>query len=195
MSFYYAGQNAYMDHMQTASGGFLIFRDVNNYYNCGIARDAGSYKTVGLSFELGGLVDGTPPSTRSALLDSIMKFFGVNGPGVEENRYDVAQPLEFGIRSITPNPFKTSMRIAYSVGRPDRMMNTSNGTAQKVSINIYDVSGRVVKSFRLTPDALRATQICWDGKDDLGRFVPAGVYFIRLSCDDKHDETKVIYLK
>jgi hypothetical protein len=185
MSFTYAGENAYMDHMQTANGGFLIFRDANNYYNCGIARDAGNYKTVGLSFELGGLVDGTPPSTRSALLDSIMKFFGVNGPGVKEEGNLVTQPTEFGIRSVSPNPFKTSMRIAYCVGR----------NAQDVKLEIFDISGRSVKSFRLTPDALRATQICWDGKDELGRSVPAGVYFIQLSCDDKHDETKVIYLK
>jgi len=51
-----------------------------------------------------------------------------------------------------------------------------------VLLNIYDVTGRLVKSFsRLTPDALRPMLITWYGNDNQGRQVSCGVYFIRLA--------------
>lgn len=185
MNFNYTGENAYMDHLSPLNGGYSIFRDVNQYYNCGIARDAGTYKTVGISFELVGLVDGTPPSTRSALVDSIMKFFGVNNPGVEEEGSTFVPQGEFGIQKIMPNPFKNKVRVAYCVGH----------NAQEATLDIFDIAGRLVKSFRLTPDALRATQVTWDGRDDQNRIVPAGIYFIHLACDGISDIEKIILLK
>lgn len=193
MSFTYAGQNAYMDHMQIANGGFLIFRDANNYYNCGIARDAGTYKTVGLSFELGGLVDGTPPSTRSALLDSIMNFFGLNNPGLDEEGNLFAQPTEFGIQSVSPNPFRREVKIQYALSSKHY---AEGANSPGIALNIYDVSGRVVKSFSL-PSAysLRPTVISWSGYDDQNRLLPAGVYFVHLTCDHARDVEKIIFLK
>jgi len=80
MNFTYSGENSYMDHINATGTGFLIFHDGNNAYNCGVANDPGTYRTVGTSFELGLLNDATPPSTRTALLDSIMKFFGIAEP-------------------------------------------------------------------------------------------------------------------
>ena len=47
-------------------------------YVNGVAYDdgGGSYKTVGLSFEFGGLEEGISPSIKTDLADSIMGFFG-----------------------------------------------------------------------------------------------------------------------
>jgi hypothetical protein len=186
MAYDYTGENAYMDRLSPVNGGYIIFRDANNYYNCGIARDAGNYRTVGMSFELGGLVDGSPPSTRSALVDSIMKFFGVNGPGVEEeNSGPIIVRGDFGIQYITPNPFRNEARIAYSVGR----------NAQEALIEIYDVAGRLVKSFRLTHDVLLTTQITWNGRDDQNRVVGAGVYFVQLQYEGLTDVKKIILIQ
>lgn len=77
MHFAYAGENAYIDHIDPTGTGFLIFHDDNNLYNCGVANDAGTYRTVGTSFELGLLVDDTPPSTRSELMDRVIQWLGV----------------------------------------------------------------------------------------------------------------------
>ena len=78
MSFNYSGDNEYMDRLDPIATAFVVFANQTPSYNNGIAYDdgAGSYKTVGTSFEFGGLDDATPPSTKGDLADSIMSFFG-----------------------------------------------------------------------------------------------------------------------
>ncbi len=79
MVFPYSGDNAFIDRLSPLSTAFVIFENNSPVYTCGIAYDDGPnlYKTVGTSFEFGGLVDGVPPSTKVALAESIMVgFFG-----------------------------------------------------------------------------------------------------------------------
>jgi len=53
-----------------------------------------------------------------------------------------------------------------------------------VLLNIYDVTGRLVKNFSLpTSDFPLPTSIVWHGEDNKGRQVSCGVYFIRLVID------------
>jgi hypothetical protein len=69
----------------------------------------------------------------------------------------------------TPNPFKSSTRIAFSMER-----------AGRVKLQVFDVKGRLV---RVLIDEMREPRSyveAWDGKDDNGRSVAAGVYFYRL---------------
>jgi hypothetical protein len=81
MSFSYGGENSYMDHIDQMSGSQRVFvNPTDNGYH-GVAYNAGSYRTVGASFELGELSDGISPSIRAVLLDSIMRYFGIR-PGV-----------------------------------------------------------------------------------------------------------------
>ncbi len=82
MDFAYGGENSFIDLIDTMGTGFQIFHDGNDNYICGVANDPGTYRTVGTTFELGLLNDGDAPSTRAALLDSIMKFFGIGIPEV-----------------------------------------------------------------------------------------------------------------
>jgi subtilisin family serine protease len=77
MYFNYSGENNYIDHIDPTSGAFQIFRNVSPVYSCGVAYDQGNYRTVGTSFELGGLVDGSGISRRDTLIKRIMDFFGV----------------------------------------------------------------------------------------------------------------------
>ena len=82
MTFSYSptADNRYIDRLlpDTAAGAYTIFENQTPSYGTGIAYDdgGGSYKTVGVSFEFGGLEDGSSPSTRVDLADSIMSFFG-----------------------------------------------------------------------------------------------------------------------
>ena len=80
MSFIYGGENSWMDHIEaSANGADNIFRNVNPSYFCGVAYDNGNSRTVGTSFEFGGLQDGSFPSTKSHLAELIMDFFGISG--------------------------------------------------------------------------------------------------------------------
>jgi hypothetical protein len=82
MSFLYEGENDWMDHLAPIYPAVKIFNNPADNQGCGIAYDAGTYKTVGASFELAGLRDGNEPSTKAALIDSIMSFFEIAPHGL-----------------------------------------------------------------------------------------------------------------
>jgi flagellar hook assembly protein FlgD len=68
--------------------------------------------------------------------------------------------------------------------------------AESIELKIYDAAGRLVKDFsRLTLDALRPTQIIWDGTDQNDRKVPAGVYFVDFRAGDYKKTEKAILLR
>ena len=71
MYFTYTGTNNSMDHMIPTTGT-IIFKDQNDDYVCGVANIAAGYRTVGVSFEMGSLNNGSGVSTKAVLLDSIM---------------------------------------------------------------------------------------------------------------------------
>jgi len=183
MNFTYEGENMYMDRITATGTGFVILQDGDDNYDCGVANDAGTYRTVGTSFELGGLVDGSGVSTKAALLDSIMHFFDILPTGVEEiTKFDVVFPkLE-----LYPNPFSDKINIRYSIAQ----------SAKGTELKIYDATGRLVKDFsRFTPDASRSTFLSWDGKDDSGHKVSSGIYFVTLETEDFRDTKKVIVVE
>ena len=83
MSFSYAGENNYMDRISNITPAQLIFSNQSPSYGCAVAYDAGGYKTIGTSFEFGGLSDGTFPSTKKELMAKIIEYFGLNFVPVE----------------------------------------------------------------------------------------------------------------
>ncbi|MCX7995453.1 MAG: T9SS type A sorting domain-containing protein [candidate division WOR-3 bacterium] len=185
MYFSYSGENSYMDHISpSGTGAFLIFKDADNLYDCGVARDAGIYRTVGVSFELGSLVDGSGVSTRRALLDSILHFFGIYLVSVEENKQEGPKQISL---QVSPNPFRNKLDIRYTIH--------DTGLDEKALL-IIDVSGRVVKSFNpVSSIQNQVSSILWDGTDELGRRLPAGVYFVHLETDNQKYIEKVIKIE
>ena len=77
MTFSYSGENNYMDHLNAVAPAVVVFRNQSPDYGCAVAYDAGTYKTIGTSFEFGGLTDGTYPSTKKELMKKILEFFEV----------------------------------------------------------------------------------------------------------------------
>ena len=76
-----------------------------------------------------------------------------------------------------PNPFSSRAELDYRVVRPAR-----------VRIDVFDVRGTGVRSFHAATASAAGTWR-WDGTDDTGRRVPAGVYLIRVS-DGAVERTK-----
>jgi hypothetical protein len=77
MSFSYTGENNYIDQIEPYPPAYLVFQNGSPVYGTAVAYDAGTYRTVGASFEFGGLADGTSPSTKNELMHQIIDFFGV----------------------------------------------------------------------------------------------------------------------
>jgi hypothetical protein len=187
MYFDYIGENAYMDHLDPVGNGVRIFYDVDNYYGCAVACDANTYKTVGTSFELGFLQDGIAPSTREALLDSIMKFLGVAAPGIEEEHAFQDNHHQLLGCQVSPNPFSSELHLACAID-----------PAYNYSLRIYDASGRLVRdlsSYIKNNGSDTPAHVVWDAKDDKGHQAGAGVYFVHLENHEENLIKKIIFIK
>ena len=186
MRFNYSGEEISLDRIDAIFPGTSIFR--KNSSNDTIIGVAANNRTVGLSFELGGLTDTIPPSTKLVLIDSIMKYFGIPPAGIKETQiFETTNNLPSLV--IYPNPCRERTEIRFQM--PD-----TRGNKQEISLKIYDVTGRVVKSFNLASNLLPlASTISWDGIDDQSRKVSEGVYFVSFATSDYHKTEKVILIK
>ncbi len=83
-----------------------------------------------------------------------------------------------------PNPFTASSVLAFSLAVP-----------RSVRLELYDVSGRLVRT--LVDDELPAGAhtASWDGRADGGRECAAGVYFARLATEGEETTGKVVKLR
>jgi hypothetical protein len=183
MSYTYLGGNSYMDDISPLPGAKRIFTNPSDGAGCGVSNDGGVYRTVGLVFELGGLVDGTFPSTRANLVGKILMYFGL----VETAVWDCGDQRYGGtaVGQNYPNPFNPSTLISYQLAEDS-----------EVRLAIYEVSGRLVKTLVDEVKSAGSYGVTWNGLDDRGEKVASGVYFAVLS-DSRGNITsrKLITLK
>jgi hypothetical protein len=86
-----------------------------------------------------------------------------------------------------PNPFNPQTRITYTV---------PEGTGgAPVSLRIYDVAGRLVRTLVDTVQRPGIHVLGWDGTNERGSRVSSGVYFYRLRCRGEAQTKKMILLK
>ncbi len=83
-----------------------------------------------------------------------------------------------------PNPFNPSTAFRFSLAEPGR-----------VSLAIYDVSGRRVRQLMEGAMPIGEHEIVWDGRDDKGGRSASGVYFSRFSAGDVLADRKLVMLK
>lgn len=83
-----------------------------------------------------------------------------------------------------PNPFNPQTEVRFELAK-----------AGHVRIAVYDVSGRrvaVLVDEDLGPGPQSRT---WQGRDDMGRPLPSGAYYLRLETDGRLDHRKVLLLR
>jgi len=83
-----------------------------------------------------------------------------------------------------PNPFNNQTIIRYQL----------NG-AGHVSIKIFDILGRKIRSLIDVEKTVGYYQIVWDGRDDQRQFVGSGTYFYEMRVGDFMQKCKVLLLK
>ncbi|TPW17381.1 MAG: hypothetical protein FD129_409, partial [bacterium] len=94
-----------------------------------------------------------------------------------------AAPSAFRLVAL-PNPFQGAATIAFTLP-----------VAGDVDLSIYDLSGRRVRSLRQGRLDAGTQNIGWDGKDDDGRTMASGIYFVRLQSGVVRVQTKVVKLR
>jgi len=106
MAFNYSGHSSYMDRIWPDEGASTIFYNEAPAYVNGVAYDSGTYRTIGTSFEFGGLDDGVSPSTKAELMAAMMAFFSGSQPDATlemDASYD-AGTLDLAFTVGTPEP-------------------------------------------------------------------------------------------
>ncbi len=77
-----------------------------------------------------------------------------------------AKPM---LEACRPNPFRGHTQISYALP-----------TAGNVSLRVYDITGRTVRTLASGRQKAGFYSVSWDAKDSYGRHVPYGIYFYRL---------------
>ena len=94
----------------------------------------------------------------------------------------------FAMRT-SPNPFRATNSVSYN------LPNVSTGSASRILLAVYDVSGRRVATLVDGPQTPGIHQETWNGRDDRGLALPAGVYWYSLRIDEKVLNQRVILLR
>lgn len=86
-----------------------------------------------------------------------------------------------------PNPFNSNTVISFQV---------AEGTNPRgVTVNVYTILGERVASLQNVHFADDSGSVVWNGRDDSGEAVAAGVYLYRIGLSGDGETGKMIYLK
>jgi photosystem II stability/assembly factor-like uncharacterized protein len=87
----------------------------------------------------------------------------------------VSEPGADGLARLgnSPNPFKKTTNIRLTMSQP-----------ANVSLDVYDIAGRKVRSLKSGGIPAGTIDIVWDGRNDAGVRVASGTYFVRLQTED-----------
>ncbi|UCH84953.1 MAG: M6 family metalloprotease domain-containing protein, partial [Candidatus Latescibacterota bacterium] len=106
-------------------------------------------------------------------------------PSVVTGISDTAVPLAFSLHRSAPNPFNPSTVITYDVP-------PGGG---KVTIKVYDVTGRLVKTLVDEHKGTGRQTVKWFGNNERGEQVATGVYFCSMEAPGYQKTMKMTLLK
>jgi immune inhibitor A len=88
---------------------------------------------------------------------------------------------EFGIVAVRPNPTTTGTRVVFA------------SPSRSPGAGVFDITGRFIKSLPVArvPSSAGIFEAAWDGKNASGRAAAPGVYFVRITSDDKARTARV----
>ena len=92
--------------------------------------------------------------------------------------------LQAGIEFAGPNPTRGATRLDLALTRP-----------QEVSVQIFDVAGRLVHTLNEGTLEAGSHDLRWNGTDSSGMGVPAGVYFLKARSAEVDRTLRVVRLR
>jgi hypothetical protein len=185
------------------SGGFVVTwidsRDGN--YNIYAQRYNPDYSPYSVNYKVNNELEGLNPEQESpdVATNGTNIIFTWRDPKWQRG-YDIAakvvdwsftsidekEPVEISEMLLPnlPNPFINSTLIRYQIDNK-----------QKISIKIYDISGRLITTLLDGIVEPGIHKLHWNGQDNKNNKVAAGIYFCRLTAGNKFQSKKIIILK
>lgn len=122
--------------------------------------------------------DGIPGYFDNIVVEQLQPLTSVEdyiNPGVPQNLY---------LNQNYPNPFNPTTNISYQIS-----------TTGFVSLTVYDLLGRQIKTLVSGVQPNGNYTVNWNGKDELGNSVPSGVYLYSLKTGNFVESKKMVLLK
>jgi len=95
-----------------------------------------------------------------------------------------AVPSKFELLQNYPNPFNPSTTIRYALPK-----------ASHVTLKIFNLRGEVVKTLVNGFQSAQNYQVVWNGDNESGQKVAAGIYLYQLQADNYKQTMRLILLK
>lgn len=106
--------------------------------------------------------------------------------GIGENDEDGAAPIieEYRLSQNYPNPFNPETTIRFNVPK-----------SVDLTLKVYDLLGRLVKTLHEGRIAAGEHEVVWDGTNDLGQEVSTGIYYYQMSTKGFTRTHRMVLLK
>lgn len=96
----------------------------------------------------------------------------------------MALPNDYTLENNYPNPFNGATKIRYHLPKDDF-----------VTLQIFDITGRLVKTLVNTVKPAGLNEVVWDGKDDTGIGLASGMYMYKIQVRVFRSAKKLLFLK
>jgi flagellar hook assembly protein FlgD len=83
-----------------------------------------------------------------------------------------------------PNPFNPSATVAFTLVKPGRS-----------DVRVYDLRGRLIRVLAEGHFDVGRHEVTWHGKDNAGRRVASGVYFVRMQAGGVDQIKRMVLVK
>lgn len=110
---------------------------------------------------------------------------GKGGAQTASNNTEVRiQKTEFKLSLNVPNPLHQQTTISYQLASP-----------ANVSLKVYNINGQLIKTLASEFKPAGYHSVAWDGKDNAGKKVVAGVYLYRMDAGGYSETRKLTVLR
>ena len=113
---------------------------------------------------------------------------GANGVSVDckkESSYDINfMPEETSLEKNYPNPFNPSTTIPFNITQ-----------AGNVTLNVYDMSGSLVKTLASDYKESGSYKVIWNGLNNDGQQVASGQYILKMSAPNYSNTLQMTFIK
>ncbi|MEO0128473.1 MAG: FlgD immunoglobulin-like domain containing protein [candidate division WOR-3 bacterium] len=153
----------YVDYIGS-NGGTILFRSQENYGRVICYSGTGNtYRSIYSTFNLGALRNGA--FTKLQLVQKYMEY--LLPIGITESSEKALSNL-----TLTPNPTSRDVHCNFALTN-----------SQHIKINIYEPTGRLIKTIVDKKLDSGNYNFVWDGKDNSGKRVSSGSYFFVIETE------------
>ena len=111
-----------------------------------------------------------------------LSSLSINGENHKNNKNTI--PSSFSVYQNYPNPFNPITSLRYDLPKDGL-----------VSITIYDMNGRIVKTLTNSSQRAGHKSVQWNATNDLAQSVSAGLYIYRIQVGEFSETKKMVFVK